>query len=266
MIDRTQSAEELKSCCAALYEHDWARLLLGDSFHPGGLALTQRLGQLLELKPGQRVLDVAAGQGTSAIFLAQAFGCRVVGVDYSSAAIAKATIEAEQAGLADQVRFEPGDAEALRFEDDSFDAIICECAFCIFPDKPAAAAEFARVLGQNGRIGLSDLTRTGSLPPELDTLLAWIACIADALPLEDYVAQLEAVGFEIDHLEPQPGALNEMIRQVQAKLIGAEVMLKLHMLDLAPFDLEQAKTLLRHTAQVVQEGKLGYALMAGRKS
>jgi ubiquinone/menaquinone biosynthesis C-methylase UbiE len=266
MIDRIQSSEELKSCCAALYEHDWASLLLGDSFHPGGLALTQRLGQLLELQPGQRVLDVAAGQGTSAIFLAQVFGCQVVGVDYSSAVIAKATIEAEQAGLADRVRFEQGDAENLRFEDGSFDAIICECAFCVFPDKPAATSEFVRVLRQDGRIGLSDLTRTGSLPPELDTLLAWIACIANALPLEDYAAQLEAAGFEIDCLEPQPGALNEMIRQVQAKLLGAEVMLKLNMLDLAPLDLEQAKALLRHTTQAVQEGKLGYALVVGRKS
>ena len=73
------SATEIKTCCASLYESDWTRLLLGDSFHPGGLNLTERLGELLDLGPGQRVLDVAAGVGTSAIFLARLRGrwCRL---------------------------------------------------------------------------------------------------------------------------------------------------------------------------------------------
>jgi len=50
-------AATLKTCCANLYESDWARLLLGDSFHPGGLALTERLGTLLNLQLGYRVLS-----------------------------------------------------------------------------------------------------------------------------------------------------------------------------------------------------------------
>jgi hypothetical protein len=53
----------VKSCCADLYASDWARLLLGDSLHPGGAALTGRLGRLMELGPGTRMLDVAAGMG-----------------------------------------------------------------------------------------------------------------------------------------------------------------------------------------------------------
>ena len=64
------TAGDAKSCCATLYAGDWARLLLGPSYHPGGLALTERLGTLLGLTPGARVLDVAAGRGTSAIHLA----------------------------------------------------------------------------------------------------------------------------------------------------------------------------------------------------
>jgi hypothetical protein len=59
----TRDHEALKSCRAALYGSDWARLLLGDAFHPGGLALTERLGTLLDLGPGVRLLDVAAGRG-----------------------------------------------------------------------------------------------------------------------------------------------------------------------------------------------------------
>ncbi len=52
--------DEVKACCAAAYASDWACHLLGESFHPGGLALTKRLGTLLDLGPGKRLLDVAA--------------------------------------------------------------------------------------------------------------------------------------------------------------------------------------------------------------
>lgn len=94
-------SEDVKSCCATLYESDMARMLLGDSFHPGGLALTRRLGELLGLKPGIRVLDVASGKGESALFLAKTFGCEVVGLDFgalnveqSTAALAESLVKA----------------------------------------------------------------------------------------------------------------------------------------------------------------------------
>jgi len=263
----TQTAQEIKSCCASLYQSDWATLLLGDSFHPGGLALTQRLGQLLKLQPGQRVLDVAAGKGTSAIFLAQQFGCQVVGIDYGADIVAQATANAAQAGLSQLVRFEPGDAEQLQFDDNSFDALICECAFCTFPNKPTAAAEFARLLRPGGQMGLNDLTRSGQLPPELDSLLAWIACIADALPQNVYTSHLQTAGLSIDIIETHPNALIEMVKTVQARLLGAELMVKLNKLELpAQIDLEQAKALARHTAKAVQSGQLGYTLITAIKT
>src|SRR5260370_7462873 len=50
---------EVKTCCARAYQSEWAKLLLGDSFHPGGLALTDRLGATLLLRPARRVPDVS---------------------------------------------------------------------------------------------------------------------------------------------------------------------------------------------------------------
>src|SRR6516162_5356321 len=94
------SVEEIKSCCATLYQSDLVRFLLGDSFHPGGEALTMRLGELLQLGPEHSVLDVASGQGTSAILLAQRFGCRVQGVDYGRTATALANERVQALGLA----------------------------------------------------------------------------------------------------------------------------------------------------------------------
>jgi len=260
------NATDLKSCCANLYESDLARLLLGDSFHPGGLALTQRLGELLNLQPGQRVLDVAAGQGTSAIFLAQHFGCEVVGIDFSAESVRIATGRAAEAGLSGLTRFEQGDAESLDYAPGSFDAIICECAFCTFPDKTAAAGGFARLLKPGGRVGLSDLTRTGPLPPELAGLLAWIACIADARPVAEYVAYLEEARLAVSQIEPHNAALAELVRNIRTRLLGAELLLKLKKLELPPgIDFEQAKCLAHHATGAVQTGKLGYTVVVGTK-
>ena len=86
--------ETIKQCCARLYESDFAKFLLGDSFHPGGLRLTERLGTLLELTPRSRVLDIASGKGASALFIAERFGCEVLGIDYSSRNVAAANAAA----------------------------------------------------------------------------------------------------------------------------------------------------------------------------
>ncbi len=267
MTAQTQPAEAatLKTCCANLYESDWARLLLGDSFHPGGLTLTERLGTLLDLRPGRRLLDAASGKGASAIFLAQRFGCEVVGVDYGARAIAEATLAAERAGVAGRVCFKQGDAELLPFDDGEFDALICECTFCTFPDKQTAASEFARVLKPGGRVGLSDLTRSGALPEELDSLLAWVACLADARPTDEYAAYLQNAGFTVERIEPHDGALADMVTGIRGKLLGAELMVKLKQIDLPGVDFEQAKRVARAAAEAAREGKLGYAILIGVK-
>src|SRR5665213_4033967 len=117
---------ELKSCCAAVYQSDLARMLLGDSFHPGGQRLTARLGEQLGLGPGVRVLDVASGKGESAIFLARQFGCQVAGVDFGAQNVREASSNATAAQVALLVSFVEGDAEHLDFPDACFDAVVCE--------------------------------------------------------------------------------------------------------------------------------------------
>jgi len=259
-----QSPETIKACCVALYESDWATLLLGDSYHPGRLQLTERLGTMLDLQPGHLVLDVASGLGTSAIYLAQCFGCQVVGVDFSGQIVEQANANAAEAGISQLVQFKQGDAERLPFEDGSFDALICECAFCTFPSKPQAANQFARVLRPGGRIGLSDLTRSAPLPPELDTLLAWVACIADAQPIKEYESILTEAGFSMDQVEIHDEALAELIHEIRGKLLAAELMANLKRLDLPEWiDFDEAGRLAKITAETVGQGKLGYALFSG---
>jgi SAM-dependent methyltransferase len=263
-LNDQQTSEEIKACCAAVYESDWARLLLGDSFHPGGLALTEQLGSIIELGPEQRVLDLATGTGTSAIFLAERFGCEVVGIDYGRDSVALANAAASEAGLASRVLFEQGDAERLPFEANSFDAVVCECAFCIFPDKATAAAEIARVLRPGGRLGMSDLTRSGPLPAELEVLLAWIACIADAQPVSRYVDYLESAGLAVDQIENRDDVLGQTVADFRGKLLGAELLVKLKKIDLPGADFQQARLIARSAAEAIREGKLGYVLLGAR--
>ncbi len=204
------SPDELKHCCAQIYESDFAKLLLGDSFHPGGLKLTERLGSLLQLTAKSRVLDLASGTGASALFLAQHFGRQVIGIDLGRQNVLRANEVAATQGLAARVQFQHSDAERMDLPAGSFDAVICECAFCTFPNKSATAREFARVLRPGGKVGLSDLTRGQELAEQLKGLLAWIACIADAQPVESYVECLRSAQFRLDKVEPHNEALIEI--------------------------------------------------------
>jgi arsenite methyltransferase len=259
------STSVVKQCCAALYESDAARLLLGESFHPGGTRLTERLAQILNLTPQTRVLDVAAGKGASAVFLAARFGCEVVGLDYGGKNVEEAVRNANDMGLSERVSFWQGDAERLPFADGSFDAIICECAFCTFPNKQAAANGFARVLRKGGRVGLSDLTRNGALAPELDGLLSRIACIADAQPLLRYAALLSGADLAVGVIEEHNSALVELVNQMRLRLLAADVMVGLKKIALPGFDFETAREVAKHALQAIKEGSLGYAIVTASK-
>lgn len=258
--------QTLKTCCALAYQSEWATLLLGDSFHPGGLALTEHLGRALDLGPDMRVLDVASGKGSSAIHLARTFGCQVVGIDYGGASVTAARQAAQAASVDHLVHFEQGDAESLPFDAGQFDVVICECAFCTFPNKPAAAREFARALKSGGKVGVTDLTRNGDIPDDLHTLLAWVACIADAQPLDAYERYLHKASLRVTLTEEHDDALTQLVRDVRTRLLAAELLVKLKKLTLPVADFEQAKALARSAAHAVQDGLFGYALLIATKT
>lgn len=262
----TTTQETLKSCCAGAYESKFARMLLGDSFHPGGLDLTRRLGNLLDLRRGLRVLDMASGKGDSAIFLAREFDCEVVGIDFSGRSVGEASARAAEAGVGHLVTFIQGDAEQTNLTDASFDCVICECAFCTFADKPAAAQEMGRLLRRDGRIGISDLVRRGSLPTDLTGLISWISCIADALPVSEYSAALEAASFHVNTFEAHDNCLLQMAKDVQGRLLGLELLAGLKKLELPGVDMTQAKQFARSAMKAIQEGIFGYALIIASRT
>jgi ubiquinone/menaquinone biosynthesis C-methylase UbiE len=259
------SATAIKQCCAAVYDSDAAKLLLGDSLHPGGAELTERLGRMLNLGSEARVLDVAAGRGTSALTLAVRFGCEVTSLDYSRRNTEAAKREAAARGVSGKVMPCCGDAERLPFADGSFDAIVCECALCTFPNKRFATAEFGRVLRSGGRVGLSDLTRQGPVPSELEGVVAWVACVADAQPVAEYAALLTAAGLRITATEEHDGVLIDLVSQLRTRLLAAEIMLGVNKLALPGFDIASVKDFARHALSAIRAGKIGYAILTAAK-
>lgn len=186
-------------------------------------------------------------------------------MDYSAANTALAQGAAQAAGLADRARFAIGDAEHLRCPDAVFDAVVCECALCTFPDKAQAAAEFARVLKPGGRLGITDVTiAPDRLPPELTGIGARIACIADARPLDEYSGILASAGLHTVRTEQHDTAMLRMIDQIEARLN------LLHMtahdrLTAVGVDVEAAPAVLASARTAVADGVLGYALLIAER-
>ncbi|MGQ0521603.1 MAG: class I SAM-dependent methyltransferase [Actinomycetota bacterium] len=255
---------DVKLCCAAAYQRDAVALILGESYHPGGLDLTRRLGRALDLRRGQRVLDVASGPGATAFLLAAEFGVDVEGVDLGDQAVAGANAKAAASGLAGQVRFTVGDAERLPLDDESVDAVVCECAFCTFPDKATAAAEMARVLRPGGKIGITDVALDPNrLHDELRTLAGWVACLADARPVEQYVDLLAGAGLKVTLREDHDEALARMIEQIDARLMAFR-MAKVPALEAIDFDTARQRVAL--AGQAVRDGIAGYTLLVAEKA
>jgi len=257
------TGDDLKSCCASFYEQDLVSLVLGESHHPGGLALTRRLAGSLDLEPGDRVLDVASGPGTTALLLAEEYGVVVDGVDLGPETVDRAATAAAERGVADRASFHLGDAEHLPFEDAAFDALVCECAFCTFPDKATAAREFARVLRPGGRIGITDVVvDPGRLDPELRSLAAWVACVADARPIETYRRFLWDAGLDVTHAEGHGDALRRMVETIGARL-GVLKLAGLPLLDAV--DTQQIDARVAQVLATVDDGIAGYALMVAER-
>lgn len=257
-----ETAAHVKSCCVTAYSTDLVAMLLGEAYHPGGPALTRQLADQLALRPGQAVLDVASGPGTTARLLAGEYGVRVTGIDLSPANVATATTRAPDLP---GVRFQAGDAERLPVPTASVDAVVCECAFCTFPDKPTAAAELARVLRPGGCLGITDVTaEPDRLPPALSGLAAWVACIADARPTAGYAALLAGAGLRVRRTARHDDALNRMIDQVEArlKLVALTAPERASTLGL---DLGRAGEVLAAARTAVADGILGYTLLVADK-
>ncbi len=263
-----EDPETLKACCTSFYESDIVRRVLGDSFHPGGERLTLRLGNVLELGPGTRVLDVACGSGGTSIALAKGFGCSVTGIDLGAANLERAKLRAEEEGVSHLVEFLEMDAEALEMDDGTFDIVVSECALCTFTDQPRALAEAYRVLRPGGLIGITDVIVERELPDRARTVLFHVACISGAMPVRGYRDAIEDAGFvDLVH-EDHSYAIGELVDKAERMVMGWRFAEQMYGVDLEAWtgmSQEEAKELLAGARKWVERGDLGYGLFIGTR-
>jgi ubiquinone/menaquinone biosynthesis C-methylase UbiE len=111
-------------------------------------------------QPGERWLDVATGTGSVARLATRA-GATVTGLDLAPDLIETAREQTEAEGLS--VQFDVGDAEALPYEDASFDVVVSTYGVMFAPDHAAVARELARVCRPGGRLGLASWTEDSGI-------------------------------------------------------------------------------------------------------
>jgi demethylmenaquinone methyltransferase/2-methoxy-6-polyprenyl-1,4-benzoquinol methylase len=141
----------------------WRRALVGGSAVP----------------PTAHVLDVATGTAAVAISMARRYGCRVTGLDQSPGMLEAGGRRIARAGLSDRIELVEGHAEALPFEDASFDGVTSTYFLRYVDDVPAAIAELARVARPGAPVGYLDF----GVPPLPPARVAWEGYTRAGLPL-----------------------------------------------------------------------------------
>jgi len=127
----------------------------------------EELCEALDLRAGQKVLDVAAGNGNASLAAARRW-CEVVSTDYVPALLERGRARAAAEGLA--LDFQQADAEALPFADATFDAVVSTFGVMFAPDQDRAAAELLRVCRAGGQVGLANWTPEGFIGQVFKTL------------------------------------------------------------------------------------------------
>jgi arsenite methyltransferase len=162
---------------------------------------------LLEVAPGETVLDLGSGSGTDAFVAALRVGERgsVIGVDMTDAQLEKAARLARK-GRFDNVEFRQGYIEEPPVEDASVDLVISNGVINLSADKPKVFAGAAQALREDGRLAIADIVTESELPETVtcDASL-WAACIGGAMQRDSYRAGIEAAGFEIETIRENTG-------------------------------------------------------------
>src|SRR5210317_836480 len=153
---------------------------------------------LASLKPGETVVDLGSGGGFDCFLAAKQVGetGQVIGVDMTPEMITKARKNAAKTGTKN-VEFRLGEIEHLPVADNSTDLIMSNCVINLSPDKLEVYREAYRILKPGGRLSISDVLATATLPDEIQKNLALVAaCVGGAETFDDTEKILKEVGFQ----------------------------------------------------------------------
>jgi arsenite methyltransferase len=178
-----------------------------DAVPPDALASFAGVGHMLDLagiEPRERVLDLGSGSGTDSFVAAMLTGSggRVTGVDMTDAQLHKARRLRDSMGLT-HITFVEGLIEAPPVQPESVDVVISNGVVNLAPDKRAVFRAAAYALKPGGRLAIADIVSARELiEPTRRNVALWAACIAGAVPYEQYQGAIEAAGLRIERVRP----------------------------------------------------------------
>lgn len=215
-INEAQILDRLEAAGIALEGLTEDVLQEHDQDHFGGLEAVDELARKAGIGPGVRVLDVCSGVGGPARYLAQRYGCRVVGLDITESRHEAAVRLTRLVGLDHAAEFRLGNALAMPFADGEFDVVIGQEAWAHVPDKPRLVAECARVARPGGRIAFTDILKGPGLTEAQEERLRREMTFLELATAEGYRGLLEANGCEVLGAEDLGAAWAEILRRRQA--------------------------------------------------
>jgi ubiquinone/menaquinone biosynthesis C-methylase UbiE len=152
---------------------------------------------LANLKAGEVVLDIGSGGGIDVFLAARKVGPtgQVIGVDMTPAMLERARATATKNGF-QNVEFRQGQAEALPVEDSTVDLILSNCVINLTEDKGQVFREAFRTLKPGGRLEVSDMVTSGTMPfIARQDAAEWAGCVSGALPEQEYLDLISQAGF-----------------------------------------------------------------------
>src|ERR1700728_299647 len=153
---------------------------------------------LINLRPGETVLDLGSGGGIDVLLSARRVGPtgKAYGLDMTDDMLALARENQRQAGVTN-VEFLKGEIENIPLPENAVDVVISNCVINLSADKDRVLAEAFRVLRPGGRVAVSDVVVRGDVPAAIrKNIELWVGCVAGALKDSEYVSKLTAAGFE----------------------------------------------------------------------
>ena len=240
---------------------------IGTTKHMGGFATTQEIVERCGVDREAYVLEVGCGAGATACYLAQEYGCRVMSVDLRETMVALANERAVREGVQDLVAFRVADAQALPFDDATFDVVFCESVVTFIDDKQGVIDEFARVTRPGRRVGLNEEVWLQPPPADLARQAQALWGIeSEVLAVEDWLGLLQNAGLrDVEHTVYQVDARREatQVKRYRFRDMGRMFYRTLALAVRSPAFRRYMKTRKRVPKDAFKY--LGYALFVAHK-
>jgi cyclopropane fatty-acyl-phospholipid synthase-like methyltransferase len=195
LLDRILSGVQAIGKTAATVTVD--ELAPVDEFHIGGRQASEEFISQLELSADDHTLDIGCGIGGTSRFVASRFGCRVTGIDLTPEFVATGQSLCEWVGLSGQIELHQGDATAMSFADESFDAAFMLHVGMNIPDKAGLFAEVYRLIKPGALFGVYDVMQTSDEALTYPVPWSSVPGTSALATQAQYMEALEQAGFDI---------------------------------------------------------------------